>query len=592
VSDEGHSWRWLHPASIVVNLLPRSVRVLRNLWPLFFAFLWNGAGTSDALLWTRVMDASIIGMFFAATVGGTLMHFLTLRYRVHDGRLEIRTGLLNRKIRTIDPARIQNIELVRSISHKLSGLVEIRIETASGKEVEGLLSALSETQALQLQRKLEALRAAGPAQQVDDDAPPLVRNGIIELFIYSATAARLGAVAVALGLVFEGYTWLYPDQMSRLPGQATGIQGLAMLILLFTGTWLAGLVTTTLRHWGFALHLVGDRLVVEGGLTTRRRLELPLSKVQVVHTSQTLLRRWAGFSTLTVQTAAARSGQGGTERTAAMVPYLPATRMAELTAIAVPDLDLDPFTAQLKPPHRLALARTMARATVQWIIITGLAVALVGPWAIAVGVVGVALPIATWLDWRHQGWRITEHTVVARRGFWNRRITVLSRSKLQSASARDNPLLRRLGLGQVVLHAAGTTVHLPLMSWSEARDIGSMLARSAGRSLSLSPPSSGDPQHGEGGRERHDEPDHGRQQDQTHDDRDGHHHPVAPGLIEQRPDRGNGLGDDDNQGHHTAHDHGAGEQAGLAVEAQLPDLVEPPLAQQEQPHDPHEDGEE
>ena len=80
------------------------------------------------------------------TLGQRVEHFIhwaTLRYRIHAGRLEIRQGLLNRSARTIDPARIQNIELVQNLFHTWSGLVELRIETAGEQTTEGLLSALS-----------------------------------------------------------------------------------------------------------------------------------------------------------------------------------------------------------------------------------------------------------------------------------------------------------------------------------------------------------------------------------------------------------------------------------------------------------------
>ena len=51
-------------------------------------------------------------------------------------------------------------------------------------------------------------------------------------------------------------------------------------------------------------------------------LELPFRKVQVVSVSEPLIRRWAGFGSVVIETAAARSGQGGTERRAALAPVV------------------------------------------------------------------------------------------------------------------------------------------------------------------------------------------------------------------------------------------------------------------------------
>lgn len=46
-SEEG--WRTLHPASVLVNLLPTAWRALRSLWPLAIALVIGGpAATSPS----------------------------------------------------------------------------------------------------------------------------------------------------------------------------------------------------------------------------------------------------------------------------------------------------------------------------------------------------------------------------------------------------------------------------------------------------------------------------------------------------------------------------------------------------------------
>jgi putative membrane protein len=466
-------WRALHPASIAVNLLPRTWRVVRNLWPLLLALLWRGTDEDGTLLWFTAIDGTIVAIFFALTVGGTVWHWLTLRYRLEAGRLEIRTGLLNRQIRSIDPGRIQNVELVASPAHRVAGLVEVRVETASGSEVEGLLSAISIAEAEALRAALVTLRDAARAHTAppDGDATgaPLIENGLPELFAYAATAGRIGAAAVMLGLLFEGVTWLAPERLGSFSVEILGLQGAALAIALLTGAWLIGLTGTIAAHWGFSLTQRDRALAVQAGLFTTRRLELPLSKVQLVMTSETLPRRWLGFGSLTLETAAPRSGAGGTERRAALVPYVPRERLAELARVAIPDLDVDPWTATLHPPHPRALARAIARRAVHVSLLTGLLVWWVGPWgALLLAALGPAAAIA-WLDHRHQGWLVTERSVVARRGFLDRRLVALSRSRLQSVTALQGPLMRRLGLGVVVVRAAGSSVSLPAMSWDRAR---------------------------------------------------------------------------------------------------------------------------
>lgn len=471
------TWQGLHPASVVVNLLPRTWRVIRSFWPFALALLWRGSA-DDTQTWASLLDAGILLLFFSLTVGGTVWHWLTLRYRVVRGRLEIRTGWLNRKVRTIDPARVQNVELVRSLPHRVSGLVEVRIETASGDEVEGLLSALTVEAAETLRSRLETLSAL---RREDDDTEEadqvLLENGPRELFTYAATAGRLGAAAVALGAIFEGVTWLAPERLGDLPGRAFDGLGLALAIAVLTGAWMLGLVGTALRHWGFKLTRHRRSLVVEGGLTTRRRLELPLAKVQVAQTREPLLRRWLGFGSVSIETAAARSGRGGTERRAALVPVVARDRLAELVRVAIPDLDVDPWSVSLRRPHRRALVREVVRNVVPVVLLALVGAGLVSTWALLLLLLAPITAALAVLDWRHQGWLVTDRVVVARRGWLVRELVVVSRGKLQAASVSQSVLLRRLGLGQVSVRVAGTRVGLPLMAWDEGADVVRSLAR-------------------------------------------------------------------------------------------------------------------
>jgi membrane protein YdbS with pleckstrin-like domain len=73
-----------------------------------------------------------------------------------------------------------------------------------------------------------------------------------------------------------------------------------------------------------------------------------------------------------------------------------------------------------------------------------------------------------WLDWRYQGWWVSDEVVVARRGFLSRRTTVVSRGKLQSTELIQGPFLRRYDLGVLVLRVAGSSVVMPVLQFDEA----------------------------------------------------------------------------------------------------------------------------
>ena len=96
------------------------------------------------------------------------------------------------------------------------------------------------------------------------------------------------------------------------------------------------------------------------------------------------------------------------------------------------------------------------------------AVVAAWPWgALALLLVPVMMVLAA-LDWWSQGWLVTEHVVVARRGIRRRSTSILARDKLQSVHLHQGPLLRLHGLGRLAVRVAGSQVVLPDLAYEDA----------------------------------------------------------------------------------------------------------------------------
>lgn len=468
-------WKTLHPASVLVNLLPTAWRALRSMWPLVLALAIGGAQRRAAML-----DLVLLTVLLILPISRTILHWATLRYRVEGGHLVIRTGVLNRQVRTIPPERIQNVELVRNVFHRMSGLVELRVETASGSDVEGMLSALTVEEAEQL---LSALTAARRVALPEDDTPPpaLLENGVRDLLRYGLTTTRFGLVLMVLGI---GYEVLLTDieraeSMMGVLGTAGAAVGFIGLVL---GAWLFGAGTVLVRHWDYRITQLGDRLVAEEGLLTRRRVELPASKVQLLTVRAPFVRRQLGFGSVAIETAAPREGGGGTQRAEAMVPVVDEAELGGLLRAAMPEAPPSFDALTFHPPH----PRALIRAWLSGAMVTS-AVAAMGSWFFwPWGLLGWLLvpldALSSWLDHRHQGWWVGEDVLVSRTGWWVRNTRVVALRKLQSVVVGQGPLARRWDLAQLRLRVAGSGVALPVQSWDDALALEALLVR---RSVSL-----------------------------------------------------------------------------------------------------------
>ncbi len=470
--EASDGWRSLHPASVLVNLIPTAYRALRSLWPLVVALVIGGARREVA-----VLDLALLLALLALPVARTVIHWATLRYRIEDGKLVIRTGLLHRQVRTIPPERIQNVEMVRNVFHRMSGLVELRVETASGSDIEGLLSALSVEEAERLMRALDAARGTA---RTSAERPPdvLVTNGPVDLLRYGLSSPRLGLAMVGLGLVYE----LLLADTARLHtiGATLGWAGAVLLLsLLLLGAWFAGAALALTRHWGYHLLQEEDRLVAVEGLFTRRRVELPLSKVQRVAVREPLVRRLLGFGSVLVETAAAREQGDGTYRAEAVVPVVERDAIGAVVRRALPAGPSTLHALPFRPPHPHALLRAWIGDLIRGSTLALFASAFAYPYGMIAWMLVPMEMVGTWLDHRHQGWWLGPGHVVSRTGWWVRTTTLIALEKLQSVEVRQGPLARRWGLATLHLRAAGSELRLPILAWEEALALEDELVRRA-----------------------------------------------------------------------------------------------------------------
>jgi putative membrane protein len=469
-------WRGLHPTSLLVNLVPRAWNTVRSMWPILLVVVVSGQGVG-----MRFIDLVVILMFALMSVWNTFIHWATLRYRIHHGRLEIKQGLLNRQTRTIDPDRIQNIELVQNLFHTWSGLVELRIDTAGEQTTEGLLSALSVEEATELRTQLASLGSlAQTTNESDDPGDIVVDMGISEILAFGLTQRTIGTVAVITAIGLEVLSQTNPQVTTDIAVNMQPTMIIAAFMLAFVASWAVSALTSLFRYFGYKMLRLPDVIRTEQGLTTRRRVEIPLSKVQLVRADEPLMRRIMGYGTILIETAGLGFVEGEQRQAEGMVPMVDQNDLGYVASTATPHAQIDPWTASLKPAHPRSLYRAILGSTVRVSILIALGMAFFGPikWALL-----AFLPIAwmgAWLDWKKQGWLVTPTAIVSRRGFFNRRTFIISRDKLQSIHLIQGPFMRLHGLSQMVVSVAGSRVALPETGHEDTQWLTRNLSRKSG----------------------------------------------------------------------------------------------------------------
>lgn len=440
-------YRRLNPLTIVVEL----VRVIGRFFYIFVIVLLTGSGSGD------FMYEAIGGIVVVAAV----VRYLSTGYAIHEGHLLLKYGIINRVNRTIPLSKIQNINIHKSLVHRILGLVDLKIETGSGAEAEASLSALSMAEAEALKKEL----TAGVHKEVGLEAKPeeirgrtVYRINAKELFLAGATENRALAI---LGAVFGGSVIfqqrledLARRTMPNLDNSWVTIAVFALIFLIFG--WIASIVMAVVSYGNFEVTLEGGKLRRHYGLINQIESVVPLPRVQLVRASQTLLQRALHLCKLHVETAGhfQKEDLGGSSL---ICPLLESDRLNDIVMTVLPGRPIDSIRWQRVSPWTI---RTHAQTSmIVYTVIVGVAAANFGWVALWALLPAAVWSVFTgWVHYRTTGFDVRSSLLATRHGVFSQKTLFVPVEKIQSTAVRQSPLQRRLGLMTVGFHTAGIGV--------------------------------------------------------------------------------------------------------------------------------------
>jgi putative membrane protein len=459
-----------------------------------------------------------LGSFaFAIVLAFAITRFLTLRFRLAGGELQVRDGIFFKSIRTVPVKRIQNIDLVQNVMHRMFRVAEVRIETASGKEPEAVLRVLSLAEVERLRERVFAQATAqdrslkepafvmhaeglvppvagSPASQVDRPQRLLLTISLKQFALAGLTSNRgLLVVPIVLGTLYEarGLTRSFRDRfrfnsseffrdqfrfnssdffVDRLPAGFSTLTVVAWLTVglivslallkLFSFAWFV------IRFYGYQLWSVGDDLRISCGLLTKVSATIPRSRIQFISIHRSWLGRRLGIATVRIETA----GGGGSEHENAsqsvgrrwFVPVISESQLVELVENLRPGIRWTESTFDWQPLSPLAGSRLQRFGILATVVLTAVAGFVWQPWGATVGI--IILPVFLWLANRQaKAMRYARcgPLVVFRSGLMTRKCSCAFIDKIQSLQLSESPFDRRWRMATLTVDtaAAGPAEH-------------------------------------------------------------------------------------------------------------------------------------
>ncbi|MBM2619347.1 PH domain-containing protein [Actinoplanes sp. LDG1-06] len=451
MTAEAHPWRRLSVRAVYLDL----IRLVGSLVP---GFLGVTLG-DDGPIWFLVAG-SVVGLLGA---GAGLIRWMTTRYRVTPELVEMRSGLVQRKHRTVNRDRIRTVDSTAKWLHRVFGLRVVHIGSGdTGSSFD--LDALDRGHAAQLHRELSpgaVVRAEAEAET--DAATSEVPETVIARWDarwVPLNAVNVWAVLTAVGPPFALYWFLRPFGVDLLDiGRALlDRQPLGGPVLIAVGVLVAyavgfagNAVSFVLQNANFQLVRRGTApdtaLVTHRGLLSTQTLQRDDRRLRGLQFTEPLLWRWLGLTeTKVITTGLKTTGESGSG------DLVPRVRMPEARDIAARVLadDHRPLEAALHRHPRGALVRrigwalwgpALGSAVLALFVLTGALPDWV--WPLPLALIPLTVPLAV-VAYRSLGHALTGPYLVVRHGATQRHTVALQRRAVIGWSLRQS-LLQRWG---------------------------------------------------------------------------------------------------------------------------------------------------
>jgi putative membrane protein len=449
--DESLGWRRLDRRMLLVHPVKE---VGRYVVPLV-ALVVFGRSSSDGGLWGLLALAIPVLLGFA--------RYVTTSYRLTSARVELRSGLLNKRVLSTPLDRVRTVDLTASPIHRLLGLVTVQIGTGhtGGKRDERLsLDGLSVAAATELRSVLLHVSPSADPEAVDGDTPRVVlRLDPSWVRFAPLTSTGLVIAGAALGFLTQlmhTLQWSPSVDRQEVAHASLVLLGILAVVAVVVALCVLAVAGYVVTNYGFQLsHTASDgSWHLRRGLLTTRETSLDDARVSGVSIGEPLGLRLAHGARLSAIVTGLNKKQQGSSL---LVP--PAPR-AEVDRVAVEVLGLSaPVFGSLRSHGPRAVRRRWTRALVPTVAVAAVAVLLtleVSGWFTFGAPLALTIGVALALDRsRGLGHDLVDGHLVARSGSLDRRREALAIPSVIGWNLRATWFQRRVGLTDLTATTAG-----------------------------------------------------------------------------------------------------------------------------------------
>jgi putative membrane protein len=446
----GEVWQRLSPRMLLVHPVHELLRQI----PVLIGSLVLGSATGNPM-WTLLGLALIVGYGVA--------RWFTTSYRIAPDEVQLRTGVLQRRVLSLPRNRIRSVSTDARLLHRLLGLTVLRVST--GQKARGdaafALDAVQAEQVPQLRAILLADSLA-PAEDVQTSPGRVLARWQPSWLRYSPLSfTGLAMILAAVGLAYQAGAGaaLQNSRLARSGLDAAERFGvLASVAVAAVAVVLVSVLLSVLRslvtYGNLELRRDADVLHLEHGLLRVREHTFDMRRLRGGTLREPLLVRLFGGARLD----AVMTGVGGSGEASLLLPPCPKeTATAVLTElIARPDVVAGPLRAHGPRATRRRWTRALMLPAVLLVVLVVLVLTVSVPawlWPLWV-VLAMCCALLAADRSRSLGHRVGDGWLVAQIGGLQRRRDCIAAAGIIAWTVRQTLLQRRAGVATLIAATA------------------------------------------------------------------------------------------------------------------------------------------
>lgn len=455
----------LHPITILLNF----VKQVKNfLIPMFILIFSRGIhftiDPNDEDFYPSLITLAATILFLLILLIISIVQWRKFIYWFEDGELRIEHGLFVKKKRYIPFERIQTLNYKEGILHRPFNLVKVEIETAgeNSGDSEAVLTAISKEQANQVEIEMRQITNRKNNSIFENDEEAVFEIEEVEkqriytmskkdLVLLATTSSSMGILFSGLAAVISQFNDLIPFE--EIYGEVKNIVrfGILLIMLLILSvillSWFVAIIISFVVNYDFRLEKQENKLFISKGLLEKKRITLPMQRIQGVRIIENPVRQLFGYCRVILDSA----GSSGDEKeeNVVMLPFVKKKQAIIILNELFPDYNLElPLT---KVPRK-ALFRYLLKPLYFLIIPLAVISFFFYPYGLLSLILLVIIMLFAFWNYRTAGFSLDKlQLILVYRGV-SKTTFVTTKKRIQSMSLKQSFFAERKDIATMHMH--------------------------------------------------------------------------------------------------------------------------------------------